>query len=127
MSLVGVRHYRELVCWQLSVELRRAVGEITAGGRAAADRTFCHQIRDATRSAPSNIAEGFARFQHRDFARFLEIARGSLMETHNHLGEGLDAGYITVEQYETLIALADRAIGATTKLLVHLRRKGART
>lgn len=120
---MGVRHYHELVCWQLSAELRRAVDEITAGKTIATDRNFCQQLRDSARSAPSNIAEGFARFRPGDFARFLEIARASLAETHNHLGNGLGLGYLTVEQHDVLVRLADRASGATTRLLLYLRQK----
>ncbi len=56
------------------------------------------------------------------FARFLEIARGSLAETHNHLRDGLDLNYLTEAECAPMFKLCDRASGATTNLLRYLRR-----
>ncbi len=41
------------------------------------DFRLCEQLREAARSAPANIAEGFGRFGNKEFARFVRIARGS--------------------------------------------------
>jgi four helix bundle protein len=38
------------------------------------------QVREAARSAPRNIAGGFGRFKHADFARFVRIAKSSEVE-----------------------------------------------
>ena len=59
-----------------------------------------------------------------EFAHYLEIARGSLMETDNHLRDALDCRYVTKEEHTSLCRLVDRAIGATTKLIVYLKGKG---
>ena len=85
---MSVKSYRELVCWQLSVQLRDELIAIT--DRPAFSRNFklCEQVGDSTRSAASNIAEGFGR-SDREFRRYLEIAIGSLKETENHLDEAL--------------------------------------
>jgi four helix bundle protein len=98
------------------------VYEVIAAGHVRRDVNYCDQIRAAARSAPSNIAEGFGRFAPREFARFLDIARASLMETHNHLQDGRDLGYLDAPQCEHLCHLADRAIGATTRLILYLRK-----
>ena len=121
---MGVRHYRDLVCWQLSTQLKSDVYAITARVHVAKDLKFCDQIRDSARSAPRNIAEGFGRFRPADFARFLEFARASLAETQNHLDDGLELRYLTSEEYSAESRLADRASGATTKLLLYLRKRG---
>jgi len=42
------------------------------------------------------------------------------METQNHLGDALDSYYITAEEHQSLFNLADRAIGASTKLHQYL-------
>ena len=78
--MAGVRHFRELVCWQLSRELKLAVYEFIERPHIRKDFKFCDQLREAARSAPRNIAEGFSRRTHADFARLLDIARGSLAE-----------------------------------------------
>jgi len=38
---------------------------------------FCDQLREAARSAPTNIAEGFGRFGNKQFANFARIAKAS--------------------------------------------------
>ena len=90
----GVRRYDDLVCWQLSFELQQLLFEKTASGPVTRDGKFCDQIRESARSATRNIAEGFGRYE---FRRFLRIARGSLIETHNHLREGRERNYSTAK------------------------------
>jgi four helix bundle protein len=55
----------------------------------------------------SNIAEGFARKGDRDFARFLDISRGSSVEVQSILYVAMDAGYIRREEFEKLYRIAD--------------------
>ncbi len=85
------------------------------------DFRFCQQIRESARSAPANIAEGFARFRPRDFARFLEIARASITETRAHLLDAVDLHYITAEEYEDAALLTGRAAKAITSLIRYLK------
>ena len=120
--LATAKRYEELTCWQLSYELQQAVFAITESGPAGRDVRFRDQIRESARSATRNIAEGFGRFAPAEFRRFLRIARGSLTETHNHLREGRDRGYIPAARHEELSRLAARASGATTRLMAYLHR-----
>lgn len=60
------------------------------------------QLRRATTSIPSNIAEGRARGSNADYKRFLIIARGSLEETRYQLLLSKDLQYITINQYQEL-------------------------
>jgi four helix bundle protein len=84
------RDFRDLVAWQLSYQLKCEVFAFTETGPAPKDFKYRDQIRDAGASAPRNISEGFGRFRPLEFARFLEFARASLMETQNHLIDGRD-------------------------------------
>jgi four helix bundle protein len=115
------RTYRELVCWQLANDLKRRVYELTARPSVATDFDFCKQIRGSARGAPRTIAEGFGRFRPADFARYLEFARGSLIETQNHLDDALDAKHVASDEHTQLWNLADRALRATTKLHQYLQ------
>jgi len=119
------RRYRDLICWQLANELKLEVYAFTARPVAAKDFKYCNQIRDSARGAPRTIAEGFGRYRPPEFARYLEFARASLNETHNHLVDGLDLGYLTVPDCEAMCHLADRAAGATTKLLLYLKQRSS--
>src|SRR5206468_3690727 len=91
-DLMGVRDFRDLVCWQLSYELKCEVFAFTAIGPASRDFKYRDQIRDSSAAAPRNITEGFGRYRPREFARFLEFARASLMETQSSLIDGRDNG-----------------------------------
>ena len=106
------QRYEDLDCWQLSNELKQRVYAFIATPPASKDFEFCDQIRDSARGAPRTIAEGFGRFRPKEFARYMEFARASLMETQNHLGDALDSKDITTEEHAALFKLADRAIGA---------------
>jgi four helix bundle protein len=116
----GAGRFEDLVVWQLSVELRDRIVTLTREGRIAKDFKFCAQIRDASSSAPRNIAEGFGRFKPKPFAQFLRIARGSLDETRNHLLDGQRRRYFDDEEVSRLVALQNRASAAITGLIKYL-------
>src|SRR5262252_8285741 len=99
---MGVRDFRELVCWRLSYELKCEVLAFIESRPAARDFKYRDQIKDSSASAPRNVAEGFGRFRPGDFARFLEIAVASLKETQNHLVDGRDRGYLANPLYSRL-------------------------
>jgi four helix bundle protein len=124
---MGVRRLQDLVAWRLSYELRREVFALTAAGAVARDVSFCEQIRDASASAPRNIAEGFGRYAPLEFARFLQMARGSLVETEHHLLDGRDRGYFDPQVSARPSNLARAAVRATTHLLLAQRRRAGRT
>ncbi len=109
----------DVVAWQLSTELRDAVISFAKKWELRDPKLF-EQIRDSARSAPRNLAEGFGRFKPREFARFARIARGSLMETRNHVKEALKCHYLTDEEAATIRRLNARALAATTRLLEYL-------
>ena len=115
--------YEDLVCWQLAHELKLKVYAFTASEPASNDFKFCAQIRESARSGPANICEGFGRFRPAEFARFLDYARASLIETQNHLKDGRDLRYLADTSCQDICGLADRAIGATTNLIKYLRHK----
>jgi four helix bundle protein len=60
------------------------------------------QTRRAAVSVPCNIAEGQGRLTRGEFAHFLGVARGSLLELQTLLEIALDLGYVKPEQYRTL-------------------------
>ena len=121
--MAGARHFEELDCWTLAQELKLAIYEVSDRPKIKRDQRFYEQIRSAAASATSNIAEGFGRRTHADFARFLDVARGSLSECQNHLRDGLDRGYLTETERSDLTDLAKRASGAVAGLQRYLRAK----
>lgn len=116
------KHFRELSCWQLANELKLAIYEICDRPAAQSDRSFCDDVRRAARSGAANIAEGFGRYSHREFAQFLSIARASLVEVENHLQHARDIGVIDERQLTELTALAQRTQRSVSALRTYLRR-----
>jgi four helix bundle protein len=120
-AAMSVAHrYEDLVCWQLANELEQLVFELTATGPASKDFKFRDQIRDSSSSSTRNMAEGFGRYWPAEFSGFLTIARGSLMETHNSAGAGLQKGYFSGADTERMQRLALRSMAATTRLINYL-------
>ena len=117
---MGARDFTELAAWQLAHELRTLVIAITVKSPARNDVRYCSQIKDAARSAASNIAEGFGRFRHRDFAHFLRMAVASLNEVRDNLIDGHVRRYVTDDELSRGTSLSKRAIGATTRLIRYL-------
>lgn len=118
--MASARRLEDLIAWQLCFELQQCVFELTGKGPAARDLDFKHQIRRASASAADNVAEGFGRYRARDFARFTDIARGSLNETSSQLKRGFAQKYFSEEQYAHATQLANRAIGAVAGLQRYL-------
>lgn len=72
--------YRDLIVWQKSMELVRAVYALTKQLPKEEIFALSNQLRRAVVSIPSNIAEGYGRNSKQDYLRFLNIARGSKYE-----------------------------------------------
>lgn len=131
---MGVKNHRELEAWQLADQVRRAFIELTSRDSVRRDFDFCDQTNRASRSACRNIAEGFYRFRHPDFARFVNIAKSSLGELLDSTDEAIEKKYIEQPEYESLNALIDNALRSATGLHEYLlttptppRRKSRRT
>lgn len=77
------------------------------------------QMRRSAVSVPGNTAEGSGRFSERDFARFLEISYGSLMETLSHATVALNERFLTAQQHEEVF----REAGEIAHMLSGLRSK----
>jgi four helix bundle protein len=119
--MAGAKSFTELDAWRLANELKLGVYELIRSPEVQRDFEFRDQIRNAAASAPRNIAEGFGRYVPRDFAQYLRIANGSLMETANHLRDGVDRGYFTADEIVDLLILAKRSSAATTRLIKYLQ------
>jgi len=122
-AMAGVRRFEDLDCWKLANELKLEIYELTERPHVKVDRTFCDQIRRAVASAPANIAEGFGRRSDTEFARFLDITRGSLNECRNHIRDAEDRTHIEEKERSALDSLASRAVGAVAGLQRYLRRE----
>jgi four helix bundle protein len=117
---MGAKDFTELYSWQRSKQLQVIVHELVTRPKAARERKFCEQIGDSADSAPRNIAEGFGRFEGKEFAQFLKVAIASLFETRNHLLDARERGFMTREECDAAVVLTRRAITAATRHRAYL-------
>jgi four helix bundle protein len=80
------------------------------------DFKFRDQLREAAESAPRLIAEGFGRWGHREFARYLVMAKAEVMEVMNDLLALKRRRTLAPEALGEALELADRTIRTIEKL-----------
>lgn len=115
------KRFEDIEAWQRARELTRKIYKITKAGPFARDFGLKDQIRDASVSMMSNIAEGFERSGTGEFAQFLAIAKGSAGEVRSELYVALDQEYITPTVFQVLCAEAECISRMVTGLMGYLR------
>ena len=101
-----MHQFKELEIWKKSRLFCSQIYAIVS--KSPNDEKFglTNQLRRASVSIPSNIAEGFSRNLNKDFARFLKIAIGSAYEIETQLLITLNLDFIKTEELdESLIEL----------------------
>jgi four helix bundle protein len=91
---MNILHY-DLEAWKESRRLVTEIYRVTQAFPKEEMFGLTAQMRRASVSIPSNIAEGAARTGSREYAQFLNVARGSLSELETQLFIACDLGYIS--------------------------------
>jgi four helix bundle protein len=79
------------------------------------------QIRRASVSVLSNIAEGFERGGDKEFLQFLALAKGSCGEVRAQLYVALDQGYVSADVFERLSKKATEVSQLISGLMKYLK------
>ncbi|MCK9615221.1 MAG: four helix bundle protein [Candidatus Omnitrophica bacterium] len=95
-------NFRDLKVWQEAHRLTIELYEISKNFPPVERYRLTEQICRAASSIAANIAEGTGRYSHKDFIKFLYIARGSLEETRSFLILAFDLGYLEKQRYAIL-------------------------
>jgi four helix bundle protein len=82
------------------------------------------QIRRATVSIMSNIAEGFDRYSTKEFINFLIISRGSISEVQNDLFISKDLKYINDDEFQQAYKYSKKLAMQLNGLIKYLRTNG---
>lgn len=97
-----INSYRDLIVWQKSMALVKYVYAISNGYPSSEKFGLTDQTRRSAVSVPSNIAEGYGRGHTNDYARFLQIARGSLFEIETQIEIAYSLNYISSDEYSNI-------------------------
>ena len=100
--------YRDLVAWQRSMDLAKAIYESTR--RFPKEETYglSSQMRRSAVSVPSNIAEGYGRLSRGELVQFLGQARGSLFELETQILLSRDFLYIADDEARHLLKAVEQ-------------------
>lgn len=89
--------YRKLITYQKAKEVVKRTHQLLKKIPASERYAMCDQLRRASLSITSNIAEGVNRYSVKDKSHFIEMAFGSLMEVSSQFEIAEELGYITTE------------------------------
>ena len=96
-----ITRFEDIQAWQEARALVKMIYKLSNVGEFAKDFGLRAQIRDASVSSMTNIAEGFDCESKAEFARFLGIARRSAVEVQSLLYTAMDLEYINETQFKT--------------------------
>lgn len=113
-----INRFEDIEGWKKARRLTQQIYQISAAGLFSRDYGLRDQIRRASVSIMSNIAEGFERDGNKEFAQFLSIAKGSVGEVKSQFYVALDVGFIDQARFSNLYGQADE----TGKLIAGFRR-----
>jgi four helix bundle protein len=115
------RSYRDLLVWQkargLAIEVYRATEKFPKSELYG----LTSQVRRASVSIVSNIAEGQGRLTKGEFRHFLGQSRGSLLEMETQLEIASELGYVDARCHDLLREQAYEVLGLLNRLLASLR------
>lgn len=111
-------NFEKLETWQKTITFADLVYETTRNLPADERFGLTNQMRRAAVSVSSNIAEGSARNSKNDYARFLEIATGSLFEVVSQSFVAQRQGFLSEADFKKLYAVSEEQ----GKMLSGLRR-----
>ena len=86
------------------MELVKTIYQVTSQFPASEIYGLASQMRRASISIPSNLAEGAARVGRKEFLQFINIAQGSVSELDTQVELAKDLGYLSQEKYDEVMA-----------------------
>ena len=113
------KHYKDLLVWQRGMALAKLVYRLTVRFPREEKFGLTSQIRRASVSVPSNIAEGQARQSTKEFLQFLSHAEGSLAELETQVILSAELGFVPQEDTKEILNKIDEL----QKMIVGLKRK----
>ena len=111
-------NFEKLEVWQEAIDFADSVYAITRAFPEGERFGLTNQMRRAAVSISSNIAEGSSRSSRTDFARFVEIATGSLFEVVSQATISKRQGFLPETDFHLLYSACEKQ----SKMLSGLRR-----
>ena len=111
-----MHRYRELEIWKRAIDITVDVYELSKEFPDDERFGLTSQIKRASVSVPSNIAEGAGRNSNKEFNQFLGISTGSLFEVETQLIIAEKLKFLTKEQINPVLEKSNELIKMTKSL-----------
>jgi four helix bundle protein len=121
--LPKIERFEDIKAWGMAQGLVTVIYRLSADGKFSKDFGLRDQIRRASVSVMSNIAEGFERGSQKEFSRFLRMAKGSSGEVRSQLYVALELGYLDVADFEAVKVKAENLSKALSGFIGYLASK----
>ena len=112
--------YRDLIVWKRAIELTLCVYKLTATFPKDEQYGLTSQMRRASVSVASNIAEGRGRLNVAEFRQFLGLAQGSIYELQTQLIVARTLGLGEVSEVDQAQSLSNEVSKMLTSLIQKL-------
>ena len=122
-----IERFEDVDAWKDARKLVNMNYDISDTSCFSKDFSLKNQIRSASVSIMSNIAEGFDRSSDREFTQFLVIARASASEVKSQLYVALDRGYIESSDFKVIYEQANSVINLINGFIRYLKKPRPRT
>lgn len=110
-------NHKNLDVWKLSLSLVKSIYSVTEKFPKSEMFGISNQMRRASVSITSNIAEGASRKTELDRKRFYIISRSSLVELDTQLEIALMLNFLTAEEVKEIDELLNHLFAKITNLL----------
>jgi four helix bundle protein len=121
-----IKNFEDLEIWKDARVLTRGIYQLTSSPKFSKDFGLRDQIRRASVSIMSNIAEGFERGGNQEFIQFLYVAKGSCGEVRSQLYAAMDQNYLDQKVVGDLLTSLKRLSIMIKHLIDHLKSGGMR-
>jgi four helix bundle protein len=118
--MTGIIRFEDIEAWKMARKLTNLIYGHTNLAGFSKDFGLRDQIRRASVSVMSNIAEGFESRTDAQFINFLGMARASAGEVRSQLYIALDQNYITEEQFKETFTTAETCSRQIAKFIKYL-------
>ena len=119
--MAKVEHFEDLEVWQNARRLAGLIYRLTRSNQFARDFGLRDQIRRASVSIVSNIAEGFESQTQSTFIEYLGRAKASAGETRAQLYLALDLGYVNQSEFDEASSLVVVCSKQLVRFIQYLR------
>ena len=124
--MAKIERFEDIESWKIAREITRLIYEESSTGNFSKDFALVNQIRRASISILSNIAEGFERGGNKEFLNFLAIAKGSCGEVRAQLYVALDQNYIDEKRFKEISSKLSETSRMISGLMKYLEQSDLR-